>query len=37
MGGMRASVIQSRQILVFLLVLFAMAALFLIITEILKV
>jgi hypothetical protein len=36
MRGMRASLIQSRQMLLFLLVLFVMTVLFIIISEILK-
>lgn len=36
MRGMRASIIQSRQILLFFLVLIVMIVLFIIITEILK-
>ena len=36
MRGMRASIIQSREIMLFILVLFVMVALFLMIMEILK-
>lgn len=36
MGSMKGSIMESRQILAFLLVLFVMVALFLVITEILK-